>query len=363
MILEPNRIFTRTDGTTKQGFYCDNTLYENLMHAQKMVENKMDFVSGVVGPVGAGKTTFAMTAAHIMDPDFNIDRVVFTAEQLAYAIDNAPKKSAIVLDESILTLSSGDGATRVMKEMIKRFTIIRFRRLKIFLVLPNFFQLQKWFAIDRTICLFHVYTPDGIQRGFGRFFSKKTKKMLYLLGQKTMNMSAVAPDFSFKFTNTENFFVDEKAYTIKKNEAVASLSDNSQSLEEEYKQKFYTKIEEMKSKVADWKSKIIARHEDEINALKQQMLDVKSQSIVDKKGKLELLEKQHSDLLNIFYNREQDLYRMNFPGKSDYNHTTFTEFLKTKGYDSNAQRIRNLITVSDERQKVQLIENKNSVVI
>jgi hypothetical protein len=76
---------------------------------------------------------------------------------------------------NMLASDSGESAQRVL---IKKFTLIRQKQLFLWIIIPSLFMLRKYFAIFRTRALIHAYTPDDISRGFYKFYSYNTKKLL-----------------------------------------------------------------------------------------------------------------------------------------------------------------------------------------
>jgi len=175
----------------------------------------------------SGKSTIAAQIAFICDPSINIDRVVFTPDQLLVQIDASPPKTAIIFDEAVMGMLAQDAATAIQSVLIKKFVTIRKKRLFIFIVLPSIFLLRKYFAIFRTRCLIHTYTPDGITRGFFKFYSYNTKRKLYIRGMKEFDQGAQREDFAGRFVDTEGFFFDAEEYDKKKEAAIRSLTPDN----------------------------------------------------------------------------------------------------------------------------------------
>jgi hypothetical protein len=228
-IVCQNETFVNKHGRVRQGYYLDDTLVPNLDFLKKMVENKWDGVFLIVGSVGSGKTTMSHAICHYLDKTFNIDRVVFSGEELMRQIDIANVGDAICFDEAVLSMSSQDFASELQKVLIKKFTLIRSKRLYILLIIPNFYLLRKWFAIDRTKFMINTYSPDGISRGYFKFYSWNRKKDLFLKGYKYLDMNCVNPNFKGRFTDTEGFFIDPVAYEAKKQIAVKKLTEGEKT--------------------------------------------------------------------------------------------------------------------------------------
>jgi len=78
------------------------------------------------------------------------------------------------------------------------------------LVLPEFFDLPKGIALSRSIFLIDVfYMADEeavFQRGYFNFYSRRSKKYLYLYGKRDLNYSAAKSDFGIVPGRFYNFF-------------------------------------------------------------------------------------------------------------------------------------------------------------
>jgi len=200
--------------------YCDPLIYKQLLIIQKRVVKKdRDYVAVYDGEEGVGKSVLAMQHALILDPLFNLDNVVFTSDQFIKKIKdpNTKKGSCIVLDEAFNAANSRAALTEVNRSMIALATEMRQKNLFVLLVLPSFFDLDKYFALWRCRALFHVYfTPEEDRRYIT--FDKETKKRLYLHGKKLYNYAyPKAPFPPASFFN--QYTVDEEAYREKKAEA------------------------------------------------------------------------------------------------------------------------------------------------
>lgn len=240
VIVYTDQNFIHSDGSIQRGYFIDDILFANLeKYFVGAVRKKFDGVILVTGMEGAGKTTFASAIARFCDPTFpgepvtttgwrSTDRIVFTIDQIMEAIDDAKPGQAILIDEAALSMISQDAGTEIQRVLIKKFITIRKKQLFIFIVIPSIFLLRKYFAIFRTRALIHTYCPDGLSRGYYKFYSYATKRKLYIYGVKEFNQQATAADFSGKFINTENYFYDPKEYEKKKDRAIYQLTNAGQ---------------------------------------------------------------------------------------------------------------------------------------
>lgn len=200
----------------------DNYLYDNVVALQRRVDKKWDSVGLFVGYSGDGKTTLAKQMALLLDASFCLDRIVFSAEQFEEAVDKAQVGQCVLWDEGDdLAEAHNSHVLRVLKKKMKR---IRSRRLHIIICTPTFFDMNRYFAIDRSMYLLHVYAK-GDERGFFRFFNRDTKKMLYMKGkQRFWDMGAAHPNFIGRFTNLpKDYPIDEAEYEAKKQDAASSM--------------------------------------------------------------------------------------------------------------------------------------------
>jgi hypothetical protein len=200
--------------------YCDPQIKEELLKVKHRVLTKdRDFVAVYDGEEGVGKSVLAQQHALILDPNFTIDNIVFTSDQFIKKIKdpNTKKGTCIVLDEAFSSANSRGSLSEVNRSMVGLATEMRQKNLFVLLVLPSFFDLDRYFALWRCRALFHVYfTPEEDRHYI--VFNKDTKKLLYLMGKKYYNYTKPkAPFAPSKFFN--QYTVDEEDYRYKKAEA------------------------------------------------------------------------------------------------------------------------------------------------
>lgn len=198
-------------------YYLDGYLKDNLIIAKSKVRDDWDFVFCVDGTERGGKSTLAQQIAKFVDDGFDIDSIVFTPEQFEDAIKVASPFSAVVYDEAYGGLGSRSTMSRVNRTLVKMLTEIGFKNLFVIIVLPSFFDLDKYVALWRCRALFHVYTGNNWERGFFMCFNKERSKDLYVLGKKFYNYSVVKANFYGRFV--KHYVVDKDAYVRKKRDA------------------------------------------------------------------------------------------------------------------------------------------------
>lgn len=205
------------EGTEKE-HYLDGYLKTNLDTAKKVIKKDWDMIFVVDGAEGSGKSVLTMQIAHYCDPTFNIDRVVFTPKDLREAIINSERYQSVVYDEAYTGLSSRATMSLINRTLISMLAEIRQKNLFVFVVMPCFFDLDKYVALWRSRVLVHVYVSKDFQRGFLAFYNVDKKKYLYMKGKKYYNYNDPKPNFIGRFTNF--YVVDEIEYRKKKKDSL-----------------------------------------------------------------------------------------------------------------------------------------------
>lgn len=203
---------------TEDEFSMDGYLHNVLETAKKVIKRDWDMVFAVDGSEGAGKSVLAMQAAKLCDPTLDIDRIVFTPSAFRKAIVNSEPYQSIIYDEAYTGLSSRATMSLINRTLISMLAEIRQRNLFVFVVMPCFFDLDKYAALWRSRGLIHVYTGTDFERGFFAFFNVDKKKALYMLGKKFYSYSRPRANFIGRFPN--HYTVDEAAYRKKKRESL-----------------------------------------------------------------------------------------------------------------------------------------------
>lgn len=165
----------------------------------------------------SGKSVFAMQVAKKLDPNFTVDNIVWSIGDFSKKIMTLPKYSCVMFDEAFRGFSSRATLSTINKKLIQLLMECRQRNLHIILVLPSFFELERYPALHRSELLAHIYERDG-QRGYFCLFGNEQKKNLYILGKKFMNYAKPKTKFIGRFTN--NYTVDELEYRRLKNDSL-----------------------------------------------------------------------------------------------------------------------------------------------
>lgn len=199
---------------SKDEYSIHSYLKANLDIARKLVDKDWDMMGVIDGTEGAGKSVLAQQIAKYCDSSFTIDRVAFTPEQFKKSVRSATKTQAVVYDEAYGGLGARGTMTHVNMTIVKMLTEIRAKNLFVFIVLPTFFDLDKYAALWRSRFLAHVYTDEDFNRGHFAFYNAELKKQLYVSGKKTYSYRYPSPNFVGTFPN--HYVVDRKLYEAKK---------------------------------------------------------------------------------------------------------------------------------------------------
>ena len=229
---------------TPQQFPLNEYLKNNLDQAKKITSKDWDMVFLVDGYEGSGKSVLAMQVAYYCDPSLVAERICFTSQDFQEAIKKADKYQAIVYDEAYTGLSSRGTMSKVNKSIVEMLAEIRQKNLFVVIVMPTFFDLDKYVALWRSRVLLHVYTGANFQRGFFSFYNADNKKALYVQGKKFYNYHAWKPNFRAKFGNY--YPIDEAEYREKKRTALGTKNTEPVGHEARYKKRIEETIVRMK---------------------------------------------------------------------------------------------------------------------
>jgi len=197
------------EGTDKE-FYMDGYLRHAFDVAKKEIKNDWDFLFVYDGVEGSGKSVKAMQDAFYCDPKMTFDQYAFSPYQFRRAIQTSKKYQAVVYDEAHSGLNSRAAMSMVNRSLVSMLTEIRQKNLFVFIILPTFFDLDKYVALWRSRALIHVYTSKSFQRGYFAFYNVDKKKQLYVKGKKLYQYGVSKPNFIGRFTN--HYPLDQDKY-------------------------------------------------------------------------------------------------------------------------------------------------------
>ena len=203
----------------------------------KGVMKSFDFVYAFTGMEGSAKTSLVVLSmcyiAYVTRRTFDETDICFSLEQFDKKLESARVGEMISLDEFVLMGSSDDTMSKLQKLLRKKFTLIRKRRLFIFLVMPSIHMMNKYFAIDRIRGLVNCRVHD-FQRGFADFYGKNKKDFLAVVGRRNFSYTGFQKDGTFNFINVQDVnivkepVIDWSKYEARKDEAIKSLNDDKE---------------------------------------------------------------------------------------------------------------------------------------
>src|SRR3989337_2972665 len=115
----------------------------------RVTKKDLDWVCVVDGEEGVGKSVFAQQLAKYLDPTFNLDNLVFTADEFIKQI-KAPenkKGKAVLLDEAFNSANARASMSEVNRSLAGVATEMRQKNLYVIIVLPSIFDLDRYFAL------------------------------------------------------------------------------------------------------------------------------------------------------------------------------------------------------------------------
>ncbi len=194
-------------GSREEGsIYMDGMLHNSFSFAKGVMKKKnKDLVVCCSGYPGSGKSKIISQVASFCDPTFTEDRMHQTTEEFIEAVkaETGVMKSH-VLDEAWEGLSSQQVRREIGRALLNIMNVIRQKRLFIFLVLPDFFDLSKSIAIFRSRWLIHCYEEEFGDVGKFLAFDQDSKKKLYVYGKKFEDYNAAPADFYGVFTKADS---------------------------------------------------------------------------------------------------------------------------------------------------------------
>src|SRR3990167_8074395 len=164
------------ESNAEDGMYIDGYLKQNLDTAKEVIRKDWDMVFCYDGAEGSGKSRKAIQDAYYCDPTLTMDRIVFTPYLFRKVVINSKPFQAVVYDEAYTGLSSRATMSLINRTLISMLAEIRQKNLFVFVVMPTFFDLDKYVALWRSRYLIHIYTQGQFERGYFTFYNVDKKK-------------------------------------------------------------------------------------------------------------------------------------------------------------------------------------------
>jgi hypothetical protein len=203
--------------------YLDGKLKEKLDFAKEQKRKDNDVVGIMVGEEGSGKSNCAANIMRYMaDDSFDpIKDMIGSDEKDALdKLKNVKHGGNLMFDEGNVFFLSTETMKKQHRNLHKIFSIFRQKNLFVLIVLPSFFRLGTYFALDRSRFLCRTYLDKG-ERGYFSYWGDKAKNKLYRRGKKDHSYSPVKANFNGRFTKCDA--LDTKEYKDFKLETLNSV--------------------------------------------------------------------------------------------------------------------------------------------
>jgi hypothetical protein len=210
-----------------------NTLTENVKRGFSFVV----IVSGQ-GKVRVGKTVMANICAKYcankLNMPFSVDDVCFSTNDLKTKVETKNPYGVFMLDESRADLGRGMSRTKTLNIMLDWFSESGKYNSIVFLVLPDFFDLNTSLAVSFSEYLINCFVRKEPQchkepltdhavheRGYFSFYGDRAKYQLHWKGRDKRNYFAHTPEFGGYFPDA--WFIDEAEYNRRKDAHITRI--------------------------------------------------------------------------------------------------------------------------------------------
>ena len=220
---------------TEKQYWMDGYLKDNLNSLAYNMKHDFDSLICISGSglVRVGKSVLAQQIGYFMayrlGTTMNLDNIVFSGAELISIAKILPKNSVIIYDEARGELDTKKVMENITKNLLDFFAECGMYNHCLIMVLPDYFELPKSVAINRSECLINVIRTTGttndsdgnevvkFERGVFEFYNRNGKKMLYILGKKNYDDYSIGKKYRSFFGEFPNVFVmDKKEYEDKK---------------------------------------------------------------------------------------------------------------------------------------------------
>lgn len=192
----------------------------------KREKKKWDNCIVIDGKERAGKSTLAKAMAYyyasISGKEFSVDNIFFNPEKMMeFAVKT--RGQILVWDEAAFGGQAVHWQNKLQQQINTMMMVAgKYCHFYIFII-PSFFRLNRYLALDRSCALIHVYSPDLLARGNFLCLNELQKTWVYNNNRKS---ESYGKNFSFNgsFTlkNTQDI-VDDVAYEAKKDKAIKDM--------------------------------------------------------------------------------------------------------------------------------------------
>src|SRR3990167_2215901 len=170
---------------SKDGYYYDGLLAKRLDRYKKAIIKNWDFVFVIDGAERAGKSIFAQQIAqYLTNGNFTIDKLTFTADDFIKTATASKKGDCVIWDEAFRGLAGRSTMSDVNKLITGFLMECGQKNLYIILVLPSFWDLDRYALLHRCRGVFHIHTDANLNRGFFKFYTRDSVRFMLVNHRK-----------------------------------------------------------------------------------------------------------------------------------------------------------------------------------
>ena len=219
------------DNNEEWNYHLSPNLIPYLDKVKKNNEKRdEDYVILIDGYEGTGKSTLAQHIGRYLDNSLNLNKICMTADEFKQAIINAKKCDCIIYDEAVMGLSSSDSITRIGRLLKSMMMQMRQKNLFVIIIIPTYFELNKYAVLSRAKGLFRTYKSKG-RKGFFVAYNQEDMKKMYLKGKRT-HTYCIRSYFTGRFVG--KYVVDDALYRKKKEDALFAVDEDDTGKESRY---------------------------------------------------------------------------------------------------------------------------------
>lgn len=234
---------------TDKQYFMEETLVTNLNTICYNLPKDWDFITIITGSgmVRVGKSVLAQQVAyyvsHMMETPFSLKNIVFSGDELIKVAKECPKHSAIIYDEAKAELDAKKTMASISIKLTDFFSKCGMLNHFMILVLPDFFELNKRIAVNRSNNLLNVFITHTkvhskkfgdvleYQRGYFEFYGRSQKRNFWLEAKmKKSEDYNIGMRHRNYWGDFDNFWiVDREEYNKKKMKYLSSTSSEDKS--------------------------------------------------------------------------------------------------------------------------------------
>lgn len=225
-------------------FYVDKKFNHKIdLMCEQVNKANNDVVIIADGNEGTGKSNLLTVTCYLfsikLGREYSTENIYFDLDSMMKDMQSSNEK-IFHFDEAALGAMADDWQNKLQKKFRKLLMIARKRKHVLVMAIPQFWRLNRYFAVDRSKALLHTYLKDGMEYGNFVYYTIKGKEILYEEIKRKRNPIAYRSVFRkgkgaagalgcfIAKTNYEmEKLIDFKSYDKKKDEAIESLTEET----------------------------------------------------------------------------------------------------------------------------------------